>query len=527
MVLSRRNHEATMLLCTLVLSSVLASAHAPWAFGAVFSRNVDIVVNPALYSSGQITGSLTQYMQDIRRQGYNPVLTTASFTTAADLRNHLSTEYATTGLAGAVFVGNLPVATYHVDARPDAGFPAEDFPCDYYYEDLAGTWSDTNSNGVLDSLTGTTSPQIWMGRMTVAPLTGLQSGRTESGMLNSYFARDHAYRAKQLSLSTNGLAYIDDDWNIYGWDKNMQLGVSGTVTAVTDGATTTAADYKNRLKTQYEQVLLCAHSAATYHQFKIGTAWSGGSVSSSELQSMNPQTFFYNLFACSNADYTQSNYMAGEYAFGTSMGLLAVGSTKTGGMLNYQNYYDPLGQGKTFGDAWKNWFATESAGGFTSDGVLWDFGMTMLGDPLLMTQAWRNELNGDVNGDGVVNAADIDAVYAHVGSGILTYDVNGDGVVNKSDADFLVKTILHSSYGNANLDGFVDFMDFQTLLDHWTHSGAWADGDFDGNGRVDFADFQLLLDNWSPLGNSSVPEPATLIILSLGAISILRPRRNA
>jgi hypothetical protein len=350
-------------------------------------------------------------------------------------------------------------------------------------------------------------------------------------MLNAYFARDHAYRTRQLNLSTNGLAYIDDDWSIFGWQVNMQLGVSGTVTAVTAGATTTAADYKARLQTQYEQVLLAAHSAATYSEFKIGTASTGGSVYSSELQSVNPQTFFYNLFCCSAANFQQAGYMAGEYVFGTNLGLLAVGSSKVGGMHTFQNYYySPLGQGKTFGEAWENWLTAEATGGFNSNSVaaLWDFGMTMMGDPLLTTQAWRPVPKADVNGDGTVNAADIGAIYAHFGIADSTYDLNNDGAVNQADVDSIVKTLLHTNYGDANLDGYVDGLDFQVLLNHWQETGGWADGNFDGSGLVDGIDFQKLLSNWgiSGVSTTTIPEPVTAAILSLGALSFLRRRHR-
>ena len=74
--------------------------------------NVEIVVNSTLYSSGQITAGLNQYMRDITRQGYNPILTTANSTdSASDLRSHLAATYNSIGgLAGTVFVGDLPIA---------------------------------------------------------------------------------------------------------------------------------------------------------------------------------------------------------------------------------------------------------------------------------------------------------------------------------------------------------------------------------------------------------------------------------
>ena len=99
--------------------------------------------------------------------------------------------------------------------------------------------------------------------------------------------------------------------------------------------------------------------------------------------------------------------------------------------------------------------------------------------------------------------------------------VDGDGVVNQSDVDYLVRTILHTNYGDANLDGKTDFLDFQILLDHWQVTGVgWAEGDFNGDTKVDFLDFQTLLDYWNPGGWSSatalVPEPATPVLSGEG-----------
>jgi hypothetical protein len=108
---------------------------------------------------------------------------------------------------------------------------------------------------------------------------------------------------------------------------------------------------------------------------------------------------------------------------------------------------------------------------------------------------------GDVNHDNAVNAQDIDLTYAHFGDNTGQYDLNGDGVANQADVDYLVKNVLHTNYGDANLDRKIDFADFQVLLDHWQNSGAgWAKGDFTGDGKVDFSDFQKLLDNWNPAG---------------------------
>jgi hypothetical protein len=76
-------------------------------------------------------------------------------------------------------------------------------------------------------------------------------------------------------------------------------------------------------------------------------------------------------------------------------------------------------------------------------------------------------------------------------------------------------------------------MDFQTLLNHWQSSGAgigWAQADFNGDGVVDFLDFQILLNYWQPGGwnfsPSQTPEPASLSLILLGGLAILRRKKN-
>lgn len=106
-------------------------------------------------------------------------------------------------------------------------------------------------------------------------------------------------------------------------------------------------------------------------------------------------------------------------------------------------------------------------------------------------------LAADFNNDGIVDGTDIDLLYAHFGQN-ATYDLTGDldHTVDQSDVDYLVKTVLQSYYGDANLDGEVEFADFQVLLENWCTGSGWAQGDWNGDGLVDFAEFQTLLENW-------------------------------
>lgn len=90
--------------------------------------------------------------------------------------------------------------------------------------------------------------------------------------------------------------------------------------------------------------------------------------------------------------------------------------------------------------------------------------------------------------------------------------------------------------GDIDLDGDVDLRDASALLAGWGKGDAfWADGDFNQDGAVDADDAKLILDNWgaglgSQIGpapaelQALVPEPATLSLLVLGGLAIVRRR---
>ena len=98
---------------------------------------------------------------------------------------------------------------------------------------------------------------------------------------------------------------------------------------------------------------------------------------------------FFNLYACDAGHFTTNKFIAGEWVFGTDMGLLAVASAKSGGMsYSMDVYYDALGDGETFGQAMQDWWTAVGAYGFDSYELPWSYGMTVIGDPLLVSQEY-------------------------------------------------------------------------------------------------------------------------------------------
>ena len=105
------------------------------------------------------------------------------------------------------------------------------------------------------------------------------------------------------------------------------------------------------------------------------------------------------------------------------------------------------------------------------------------------------EILGDVNSDGLVDSADIDAVFLAIRNGDKDprFDLVQDGTVNQADADFLIGDIIGTVVGDVNLDGVVDFPDFLLLARSFNQQNAlWSDGDFNGDGTVNIADFLAL-----------------------------------
>lgn len=164
---------------------------------------------------------------------------------------------------------------------------------------------------------------------------------------------------------------------------------------------------------------------------------------------------------------------------------------------------------------------------------------------------------GDVTGDGLIDAADIDALFAAVldptlggevsaAVGQEWLDLTGEGSLTGvgGDADELVQAILGTEYGDANLDGAVSFGDFVDLQTNFGQSGGWASGDFNGDGVISFGDFVDLQTNFGfnnmvpppgplavPASVNAVPEPSTVILFGLGFSGVLfrvvRARKSA
>jgi hypothetical protein len=330
-------------------------------------------------------GLLDQWTGDIALEGLSVEVVEITYTEPWELREYLQARHAE-GLLGAVLVGNLPVPW----SALDNGFldDSEQFPSDYFYMDLDGLWEDLwigypsegrpGADSMYDTWKGDLDPEIYVGRIRVDNLSGVGD---PTDLLNAYLQRNHEWRTVPPSGTPTALCYVDNDWASWGPGyQNAMEYLYDDVVLVNDVDSTNGTDYRyNRLPADYEWISPFVHSSPLMHQWSPGpnTNWF-------HIVPALPQARFYNLFACSNARFTSANNMGAVYTFGTSTGLASVGSTKSGSMLSFGQFYYPMGEGASIGEAYSAWWDFIAEGGLSASELSWHMGMVLLGDPTLV-----------------------------------------------------------------------------------------------------------------------------------------------
>lgn len=147
---------------------------------------------------------------------------------------------------------------------------------------------------------------------------------------------------------------------------------------------------------------------------------------------------------------------------------------------------------------------------------------------------------GDLNGNGMLDAGDMDLLSAEVRAGGSTpsYDLNGDGSVNGADREFWVDSLFNTYMGDSNLDGEFNSGDFVFVFqageyeDGVAGNSTWATGDWNGDSEFDSSDFVTAFqaggfEQGPRAAVSAVPEPgtATLLLVALASAAAYLRRR--
>lgn len=347
--------------------------------------NIAILTDQTL--APYLANEIQQLVLSLTAEGYTVFEYQTSGGTPETLRTFLQEIYDTNNIEGVLLIGNLPVAWFEVY---DYGGSLAQFPMDLFYMDLDGTWLDTIStgNGKYDGHVGSINLEIYVGRLLPTGI-GL-----DTLVLRKYFTKDIRYREDLMNLQKRALVFVDDDWVPWAqqWADDVALLFPDTIN-YWHPETTRASLYRTRLDTSQTWVSVFAHSAPSLHQFTYNSGAQYDYYYANEYISQNPPTNFYNFFACSFCRYTQAGYGGGQAIFNEDYGIGAIGSTKSGSMLDFQFFYRPLGEGKTIGEAFRYWFdCIYDSVGMTLERVCWHYGMTLLGDPFLKPLGYGTQI---------------------------------------------------------------------------------------------------------------------------------------
>ncbi len=330
-------------------------AYAPIAPSTDGDRVV-LLVDNAVYTG--ISSSLTTFQSDLEAEGYTVIVWQIEGGTASDIRADLQAEYSSTGLAGAIAIGDIPTGWI------ENGYG--EYPIDMYLMDMNGTWSDPDSDGLFNSYSSG-EPEIWLGRLTP---TYLSFGSSVE-LLNNYFAKNHAYRIGALSLPDRALAYEEAFSGLTGALDNLY----DDVTRKDDPVGTNADDFKEELLYGYEWVHLISHSSPWGSSFHTGAPSSGaGTLNNFEVPPLDPHALFYVCNCCSNGRWTEIDNLANSYIWTDSYGLAVLAQAKVDYTNYFTEYYSQLASGSNLGDAYRVWLGSNMG---NEDGAV------LFGDPTL------------------------------------------------------------------------------------------------------------------------------------------------
>lgn len=345
-------------------------------------RNL-IIVDSSVLSN--LSAKIIRYAYDLSKgtQKHIAVLKTTN-ATKEDIKNLIISF--NSNIEGVVLIGKLDYAvfeqTYIDDNKPVYSY----WPCELYFADLDGVWIDSDGNGRYDDHTGNIAPEIIIGRIPI-----VNNNSTEIEFLSDYLDKIHNYWIGLTSINKgNALDYRNKDWiNKYGFDAIKNLyGINKYKYSYTCDGVFGKNDYCNLLLSgEYEFIQLSAHSGPSSHTFNLCDN-KKEYLKSENIAEIEKDVLGLNLFCCSSCNWSKvnsiSNLLAGSYLYINSNVLSIVGSTKTGSMLGFSKFYQPLSENKSMGLSLKSWWNDYGISAYDKSTMIhWFYGLSIIGDPFI------------------------------------------------------------------------------------------------------------------------------------------------
>lgn len=147
--------------------------------------------------------------------------------------------------------------------------------------------------------------------------------------------------------------------------------------------------------------------------------------------------------------------------------------------------------------------------------------------------------SGDLNSDGYCNWEDVNIAQGNIGQqpGPTAPDYDFDGDCDVDDFTYLIEHYLEwsrpgasgvgSKRGDLNFNGVIDATDLARMQSYFGQTTHWyGRGNVNEDDVINATDLAILAENYgfAAPGGSAVPEPATLGLLSLGGLALLKRR---
>lgn len=316
--------------------------------------NFIIYVNSTIAPS--IQSEIAQYKTDVEAKGYTVKIYNWTDSNidlmqrAVSLKANITAEYINNGLNGTVLIGDMPYVFY----EDGSGI----YICDLYFMDMDGTWDNPNGDLDFDSHidgSGDMYPEIFIGRINPRPVNNTH----EVSLLQAYFQRNHEFHAGNTVMFNNSLMYIDDSWEVWsqGWKGDMEF-LYDNITLVNNTIeTTNSTNYMKEIIKPYDFGHIFIHSDSTTHYFINGSLyWVDGTISSSQLKIIDTTPKFLNLYCCYASSFDVQDNLGTQYLFSSNNTLAVFGATTSGGFQMNQYLYEPLANGWTLGESFRNWW---------------------------------------------------------------------------------------------------------------------------------------------------------------------------
>lgn len=357
------------------------------------------------------------------------------------MRSYIQEQYATNNITGVVLVGQIQYSLWR------QSFPWDNYGINSnYYEDLDGTFSDTDGDGYQDYHGWGTKigPEIWCCWMRPPADDNINA-------LKTFLAKTHDYYNGRVLFNHRALIadHADFDAAMHsGFDQYghlSQLYGSSNVDVLGEGASLfRAADYLRLLQSNLYEICDPMSHANAWLQCS-----DDGDVSNTDAKNLAGGAIITLIYGCHSAAFNEapSNNIAQMYVFGHSIGQASAGTSWSYGMGEKYAVYDVLKAGGYLGQGWLNMQKLVNSPSYLrlSYGQNMDiyrqmWGHNLIGNPFLYTNYDPSKLIG-----GTISGKVTDSGEKPVAGAIIGFK---DSPKATADALFYVTTDSDGNYSS-------------------------------------------------------------------------------